>query len=266
MSSPQDSHVSEPHAPAKPKNRKPRGLRWQARLVTRFIRPMLRTLAILRIANVKVINRPTKLIKGRSVILAPKHLSDIDHFYIGGALRRVAVFVSKAEVRNWPIAGWFLHLMGTIFVDRDDPASKAAVPELFGEVVKHGGAGIMYPEGTTVVGYPDKDDVPAVGRLKTGVARTALATNTCILLIGLAGPEKVLPSRKHPGLNPRKPVVVYFDDKLLDPEDVRREVAPDNPFEPTAEQFTEMVNRLTDRMHKGLTQLTVAAVEIATTR
>lgn len=266
MNNPQDVHAPEPPSAAVPKKRKPRGLRWQARLVTRFVRPMLRTLAMLRIANTKVINRPTKLIKGRGVIIAPKHLSDIDHFYIGGALRRVAVFVSKAEVRSWPIAGLFLRTMGTIFVDRNDPASKAAVPELFGEVVEHGGAGIMYPEGTTVVGYPHKEGVPAVGDLKTGVARTALATNTCILLVGLAGPEKVLPSRKYPGLSLRAPVVVNFDDKLLDPAEVRKEVAPDNPNHPTDAQFREMVRRLTERMHEDLTQLTVEAVEIAAAR
>lgn len=263
MSNLQDAQASPESSSTK---RKPRGLRWQARLMTRLIRPLMRMLAILRIANVKVLNRPTKLIKGIPVILAPKHLGDIDHFYIGGALRRVVVFVSKIEARGWPLAGWFLRLMGTIFVDRSDPASKAAVPELFGEVVKHGGAGIMYPEGTTVVGYPDKEDVPAVGKLKTGVARTALATNTCILLVGLAGTEKVLPSRKYPGLSPRTPVVVNFDDKLLDPVDVRKEVAPDNPFEPTGEQYSEMVRLLTERMHDGLTKLTIAAVEIAAAR
>lgn len=267
MSNLQDAQASpEPSQSAALKTRKPRGLRWQARLTTRFVRPALRLLVMLHIAKATVINRPTELIKGIPVILAPKHLGNIDHFYIGGALRRPVVFVSKMEARGWPIAGLFLRLMGTIFVDRNDPASKAAVPDRFGEVVTHGGAGIMYPEGTTVVGYPDKEGVPAVGDLKTGVARTALATNTCILLVGLAGAEKVLPSRKYPGLTPRTPVVVYFDNKLLNPEDVRREVAPENPFSPTDEQFREMVRLLTKCMHKELTELTVAAVEVAATR
>jgi 1-acyl-sn-glycerol-3-phosphate acyltransferase len=30
-----------------------------------------------------------------------------------------AVFVSKAEVRRWPLFGWFAAIAGTVFVDRE---------------------------------------------------------------------------------------------------------------------------------------------------
>ena len=227
--------------------------------MTRVIRPLLRLLVVLRVARSLVLNRPTALLGNQGAILAPKHLSDIDHFYIGGALRRPVVFVSKTEVLKWPLAGQFMRFMGSITVDRDDPASKAAVPGLLGEVVQHDGLAIMYPEGTIV-----RREV--VGKLKTGVARVALATNKPILLVGITGTDEVLPSGKGARPNIRARVIVHFDDKLIDPIAVRKAVAPENPFDPTPEQERRMIAEITQLMHDGLTRLVLTAHEAAATQ
>jgi len=260
----QSQHVpTEIGLDSAPPGPKPRGLRWPARLTTRIIRPLLRLLVILRIVRSVVVNRPVKLVDDRGVIVAPKHLSHIDHFFVAPPLRRPVVFVSKREVWDWPVAGLFMRLIGSIPVDRDDPTSKAAVPRLHSEVAMHGGAGLMYGEGTTVIGYPYIRGVPPVGRLKTGVARTSLKTNKPILLVGITGTDDIMPSRQNPGFKPRSQVIVHFDDKLIDPIAIRMQVAPDNPFDPTPAQERAMIETITAIMHAGLTRLVVTAKEAA---
>lgn len=253
----------EAAADADTRKGKPRGLRWPARLMTRLIRPWLRLSVILRIANVTVVNRPTKLIKGIGLFIGPKHLTDIDHFYIAGALRRVVVFASKSEVWDWPVAGWFMRLMGSIPVDRNDPAARVLVPVRLGEVAEHGGAALMYPEGTTVKGYPYKKGAPAVGKLKTGLARASFETNRPILLVGITGTDQVMPTRTRAWPNLRHPVIVHFDTKLLDPIAVRKAIAPDNPFSPTPEQERRIIERLTQLEYEGLVRLVATAHEAA---
>src|SRR5690242_15551310 len=52
----------------------------------------------------------------KSGLLVSNHLSYLDILAI--ASTTPAVFVSKAEVRHWPLFGWFAAIAGTVFVDR----------------------------------------------------------------------------------------------------------------------------------------------------
>ncbi len=51
-----------------------------------------------------------------SGLLVANHLSYLDIVVL--AARQPCVFVSKSEVRAWPIFGWCAQLGGTLFVDR----------------------------------------------------------------------------------------------------------------------------------------------------
>lgn len=60
-------------------------------------------------------------------------------------------FVSKSEVRYWPLAGWFASAAGTFFIRR---GKGGAVP-LLERLVPHlraGGSAVLFPEGTTTDG------------------------------------------------------------------------------------------------------------------
>jgi lyso-ornithine lipid O-acyltransferase len=59
------------------------------------------------------------------------------------------VFVSKNDVRNWPVFGWFARLAGTVFIRR---GRRSDVVRASGEITKaldDGALVVLFPEGTT---------------------------------------------------------------------------------------------------------------------
>ncbi len=73
-------------------------------------------------------------------------------------------FLSKAEVRTWPLAGWLAHKAGTLFIRRGSGDSKLLARQLH----RHLGAGrqlLIFPEGTTTDGLQVRT---FHGRLLTG--------------------------------------------------------------------------------------------------
>jgi 1-acyl-sn-glycerol-3-phosphate acyltransferase len=83
-------------------------------------------------------------------LLFTNHLSYLDVLAISSVTP--AVLVSKAEVRHWPLFGWFAAIAGTIFVDR---ARRLQVGEVNREVEAALAAGalvVIFPEGTSTNG------------------------------------------------------------------------------------------------------------------
>jgi 1-acyl-sn-glycerol-3-phosphate acyltransferase len=83
-------------------------------------------------------------------LLISNHLSYLDILAISAATP--AVFVAKADVRRWPLFGWFARLSGAIFVDRD---RRLHVGEVNTEIENALAAGllvVLFPEGTSTNG------------------------------------------------------------------------------------------------------------------
>ncbi|WXL24958.1 lysophospholipid acyltransferase family protein [Ectopseudomonas mendocina] len=57
-------------------------------------------------------------------------------------------FLSKAEVRTWPVAGWLAHKAGTLFIRRGAGDSKLLNDQL-GRHLLGGRSLLIFPEGTT---------------------------------------------------------------------------------------------------------------------
>lgn len=96
--------------------------------------------------SIEVIGTPPK----PPFFLVTNHLSYTDI----GALRAVAkgVFVAKAEVETWPLAGRICRDMGTIFIDRKNRRDIPRAGELIIERLEAGEGVIVFPEGTSTKG------------------------------------------------------------------------------------------------------------------
>ncbi|GIZ11103.1 1-acyl-sn-glycerol-3-phosphate acyltransferase [Pseudomonas sp. NCCP-436] len=64
-----------------------------------------------------------------------------------GALQPIS-FLSKAEVRSWPLAGWLAQQGGTLFIQRGAGDSNRVGDQLTGHL-RHGRPLLIFPEGTT---------------------------------------------------------------------------------------------------------------------
>ena len=82
-----------------------------------------------------------------SGLLVANHLSYLDIILL--AAQRPCVFVSKLEVRTWPIFGACAKLGGTLFVDRKHRGDVAAVAGQMRAALDEGVLVVLFPEGTS---------------------------------------------------------------------------------------------------------------------
>jgi len=83
----------------------------------------------------------------RRGLLISNHLSYLDILAISAVTP--AVFVSKAEVRRWPLFGWFAAMAGTVFVDRERRTHVGEVNREIEAALAAGALVVVFPEGTS---------------------------------------------------------------------------------------------------------------------
>lgn len=83
----------------------------------------------------------------QNMMLVANHVSWLD-IYLLNAIRPVK-FVSKVEVRSWPVVGWLASKTGTLFIDRSKRQDTARINNEMSVVLQKGGCLGVFPEGTT---------------------------------------------------------------------------------------------------------------------
>ena len=59
------------------------------------------------------------------------------------------IFLSKSDVRDWPIIGWLTRCAGTLYIVRSDKSEVARVPQMFEPAVTQNLVVTLFPEGTS---------------------------------------------------------------------------------------------------------------------
>ncbi|MBI3849818.1 MAG: 1-acyl-sn-glycerol-3-phosphate acyltransferase [Verrucomicrobia bacterium] len=83
-------------------------------------------------------------------LLVSNHLSYLDILVLAEA--QPMVFLSKAEVRDWPLIGWLTRCAGTLYIQREQKSDVARVNAQFATVVEQGLVLAIFPEGTSTGG------------------------------------------------------------------------------------------------------------------
>jgi 1-acyl-sn-glycerol-3-phosphate acyltransferase len=81
------------------------------------------------------------------VLLVANHVSWLDILAIN-ALQPVR-FVSKADVRHWPLLGWLVACGGTLFIERERKRDALRVVHQIADALRAGETVAVFPEGTT---------------------------------------------------------------------------------------------------------------------
>jgi 1-acyl-sn-glycerol-3-phosphate acyltransferase len=79
-------------------------------------------------------------------LFVANHRSYLDIAVLNGALG--VVFLSRADVASWPIFGGVAREVGTVFVDRDDPAGRIRAARALARRLRDASVAV-FPEGTT---------------------------------------------------------------------------------------------------------------------
>ena len=121
--------------------------RWK--IISRLNRNFTRLTRLIFNIKVTVAGDEGQLERGGYVVIA-NHVSYVDGIVLGSIFP--VLFVSKREVRNWPIIGQWQMLCGTIFINRQ---RKDLVRALVGELtakLKHEANILLFPEDTSTDG------------------------------------------------------------------------------------------------------------------
>jgi lyso-ornithine lipid O-acyltransferase len=80
-------------------------------------------------------------------LLVSNHLSYLDILVLSAITS--CAFVSKSEVRKWPVFGWFALLAGTVFVNRESRQDVARSAEELRDALREDRLVVLFPEGTS---------------------------------------------------------------------------------------------------------------------
>jgi len=80
-------------------------------------------------------------------LLVSNHLSYLDILVLASVAP--CIFVSKQEVRGWPVFGWLARCAGTIFVNRQSRSDVARVSQEITQTLHCGAVVTLFPEGTS---------------------------------------------------------------------------------------------------------------------
>lgn len=81
------------------------------------------------------------------VLIVANHISWLDIAVLGW-IPRIS-FLSKAEVRHWPVLGWLAQRGGTLFIERGGHGSANRAVAQISRHLKEGRNILIFPEGTT---------------------------------------------------------------------------------------------------------------------
>ncbi len=101
---------------------------------------------LLRLLNVTVRIRGEPLQQGPLLVVL-NHVSWLDILVMLAA--QPVSFVSKAEVRHWPLIGWLATQVGTLFIERSSRKDAMRVVHHMADALRAGGIVAVFPEGTT---------------------------------------------------------------------------------------------------------------------
>jgi 1-acyl-sn-glycerol-3-phosphate acyltransferase len=106
------------------------------------------SLGLLRVLGIELEIRGAPVAPG--CMLVANHISWVDIFVINALAP--AAFVSKAEVRNWPLIGWLAARNDTIFLRRGSRGHARIINAETAAVLDAGRNVAIFPEGTTTDG------------------------------------------------------------------------------------------------------------------
>lgn len=115
-------------------------------------------------------------------LLVCNHLSYLDILVIGATTP--CVFVSKSDVRRWPVFGWFAARAGTLFVRRERRTDAVRMTEEIRSALGEELLVVLFPEGTSTGGATV---LPFKSALLGAVEATSHPTTSAAIAYNLAG-------------------------------------------------------------------------------
>jgi 1-acyl-sn-glycerol-3-phosphate acyltransferase len=121
--------------------------RWK--IVSRWTRGF--TWLMRRILNIKItVEGDAGELESGSYVIISNHLGYLDGIVLGSLFP--VIFVSKKEVKSWPLVGWWTTLCGTVFINRQKKGHIPLAVTGISQRLKQGANILLFPEGAATNG------------------------------------------------------------------------------------------------------------------
>ncbi len=120
-------------------------------------------------------NLPENITKTGVVVVA-NHISWLDIFVINSILP--VVFVAKSELNNWPLFGYIMRAVGTLFINRENKRDALRINEIVHEALQRQEHVAFFPEAKTGTGE-------TLQAFKTALLQPAAVCQAPVLALGL---------------------------------------------------------------------------------
>jgi 1-acyl-sn-glycerol-3-phosphate acyltransferase len=111
-----------------------------------------------------------------AMLVVANHMSWLDIIVMNAACP--SRFVSKADVKHWPVVGRLVEASGTLFIERENRRDALRVVHHMAECLRAGERLAVFPEGTT-------GDGSQVLPFHANLLQAAVATNSAVCPVGL---------------------------------------------------------------------------------
>jgi 1-acyl-sn-glycerol-3-phosphate acyltransferase len=108
------------------------------------------SIEMLRLSGMKLVVHNDEARLDAGVLVVGNHISWIDIYVINAW--RPTPFVSKAEIRQWPVVGWLAEKLDTVFVQREKRSDAKRIMHELADRLMKGEKMCVFPEGTTTDG------------------------------------------------------------------------------------------------------------------
>ena len=105
------------------------------------------SLKMLRLCGMRLVVHNDDARLDRGALVVANHISWIDIYVINAW--RPTPFVSKAEIRQWPVVGWLAQQLGTVFIQREKRSDAKRIMHELSDRLSAGELMCVFPEGTT---------------------------------------------------------------------------------------------------------------------
>lgn len=165
-----------------------------------------------------------------AVILAANHVSNVDPFVVGCAVRRKLFYMAKEELFRHPLSGWFMRQLQAFPISRSQADPSAFKRSL--ALLRKGEGLLVFPEGT-------RGDGRHLQPGKAGAGMLALRSGCPVVPIYLEGTAAVMPR----GARVPRPAAVRV---WIGPPLVFRQAAGEGrePYEAASQEIMEAIARL----------------------
>jgi len=131
--------------------------------------------AMLPLAGIELVVRGVPVANGPALLVA-NHLSWLDIVVMHAS--RYCRFVSKSDIRHWPLVGVLAGGAGTLYIERESRRDAHRVVHHMTERLRQGDVLAVFPEGTTGDGIKLKP-------FHANLLQAAIASNTCVQPVAL---------------------------------------------------------------------------------